>query len=265
MTSLSLSYTDTKSKIITQPTLSSVHGVQMPVSGFCVISSCKPHGDSTGRLLWLPDEETESPRGMVSFLKSLSWWQVELETGAVHPQSQCSSGKLAPVGCAGATQAGGREVSCWPVGRGDPVSPRQSRCPCCFREGPATLLCYPCLPRGLASLFLVSKQAKQEGKKINQQHMISSRKSSAASRARGRSLLRRLKCPRSCPSCRRVLGGPETPGLTGRCPRPQPTRRSVLASRLPLLLPIRPREICWCPVLPGASSGFRQSRFPSAV
>ena len=81
------------------------------------------------------------------------------------------------------------------------------------------LLHYPCLPGGLASLFLVSKQAKQEKKKkINKQHMISSRKSSAASRVRGRSLLRRLKRPRLCPSCRRVLWGPETLGLMGCCP-----------------------------------------------
>lgn len=133
--------------------------------------------------------------------------------------------------------------------------------PRCFREGLAALLCYPCLPSGLASLPCV--ETSRAGRKKNQSttHDFQQEKLCSLSGKREISAVEA-----EMPQVVSQLGGPKTPGLTGRCPaRPQPTRCSVLASRLPPLLPITPREICWCPVLPGASSGLRQSRFPSAV
>lgn len=104
---------------------------------------------------------------------------------------------------------------------------------------------YPSLPGGLASS---SCQNKPSRKKINKQLMTSSRKSSAASPAGERSLLRRLKRPRLRPSCRRVPRGTETLGFTGRCPEARPTWCSVPASSSPPWLPVTLREICWCPV-----------------
>lgn len=71
------------------------------LTGFCVFT----HAGLLVTLgLSLTGEETEPQGGGVSFLRSLSWWQVEVAVGPVCLQSPCSLGKAAPAGCGGATR-----------------------------------------------------------------------------------------------------------------------------------------------------------------